>query len=235
MIFTYWINSEISDSPSAGAWKKLYPGFRVFNDEDVVGLLPSEFVPIYSAIRLPSAKSDLARLMLLRRYGGLYVDAHFGPTAPENLTVTVEKLSEYNMILFGKGWAMHTDTDFDLMNGVLAARRGSHELDVVIEIIISNISEQWNRELSTIDYIPYDLFFLTGTYTLIQSFFDQSTPRPSISSKFAETVHVHYMKDNISSGFEIAAFYNYRKPGEHWSERQKKERFFSEISNKPTS
>lgn len=226
MIFMYWTHREISEPGSAPAWRKLYANFRIFSDEDVRPLLPVEVAPIYDRIRLPSAKSDLARLLLLREYGGLYVDAHIGPTAPEHLLETLLPLTSYNMILFGKGWAMKTETDFDLMNGIIAARRQTPELDVVIDLMKCNLMEQWIKECGTTEHVPYGLFELTGTYTLVRSFFDQVKPRPRIKERFRDTVMVHYMLDNQRSGFEIAAYYDYRKPGNHWSEREKNERFF---------
>ncbi|MDE2458089.1 MAG: hypothetical protein KGL20_02520 [Rhodospirillales bacterium] len=226
MLFMYWNNPEIEAPPAASAWKALYPNFKVFTDEDVFPLIPIGFEKFYRKIRLPSAKSDVARLLLLRRYGGLYIDAHVGPTSPECLLETIEKLSEYNLILFGKGWAMQKETDFDLMNGVIAARKGANELDAVIGLVIKNIRDQYEKEEKTADYVPYSVFGLTGTYTLIQAFFDQIPPRPSLKAPFKNTIQIHYMKDNNSSGFEIAAFYSYRKPGNHWSEREKNERFF---------
>lgn len=227
MIFTYWTHREISEPDSAPAWRKLYPEFRIFKDEDVRSLLPVEVEPIYERIRLPAAKSDLARLLLLREHGGLYLDAHVGPTAPQYLLETLLPLARYNMILFGKGWAMKSETDFDLMNGIIAARRGTPELDIIIDRITCNLMEQWIKERGTTEHEPYGLLALMGTYTLIQSFFDQQAkPRPRIKERFRDTITLHYMLDNARSGFEIAAYYGYRKPGNHWSEREKNERLF---------
>lgn len=226
MIFMYWTSKDIEVAPAASAWKNLYQNFAVFSDREVIPLLPHDIKDIYHLIRLPSAKSDLARLLLLREYGGLYIDAHIGPTSPAALLGTIDKIFEYNLILFGKGWAMVKPTDFDLMNGVLAARKGTPELDIVIDRVVGNIKDQWQKERSTPDYVHYSLFGVTGTYTLVQSYFDQIAPRPQIKAEFKDKVFVHYMKDNQQSGFEIAAYYNYRKPGGHWSEREKQERFF---------
>ncbi|MCL5670725.1 MAG: hypothetical protein M1423_05430 [Acidobacteria bacterium] len=121
---------------------------------------------------------------------------------------------------------MQSETDFDLMNGVLAARRKAPELDIVIDLIISNILKQEIRESETSAHVPYSLFGMTGTYTFVQSFFDQSPPRPRLKKEFESTIFVHYMKDNRKSGFALAEYYTYRRPGNHWSEREKNERFF---------
>ncbi len=222
----YWTSNEVSTAPAAAAWREIFPEFRVFTDEDVIPLLPQNFVQIYKLIRLPSAKSDIARLILLREFGGFYLDAHMGPTAPSDLLVTLDKIFEYNVILFGKGWLIQKPTDFDLMNGAIAARKHAPELDPLINRIIDNIEHQWQKEQSTPDYVPYSLFGLTGTYTFLQSFFEETESRPKLKPEFEKTIFLHFMKDNRQSGFEIASHYSYRKPGGHWSERQTHERFF---------
>ena len=121
---------------------------------------------------------------------------------------------------------MTDETDFDLQNCVIAARRGAPELDVVIDRILGNIFVQRIKEMGTREHVHYGLFGLTGTYTLIQSFLDEVTPRPKIKDQYRDTVIIHYMPDNKLSGFEMAACNGYRKPGDHWSEREKNERFF---------
>lgn len=230
MLFMYWENAELKKPPAASAWKALYPKFKVFNDSDVVPLLPRDLVPIYKAIALPSAKSDLARLLLLKRYGGFYVDAHVGPMAPAHLLETLDDLSSHNLIVFGKGWLIKKKTDFDLMNGVLAARKDAVELDMLIDIVVTNLKEHWSKEAATADHVPYDLFSLSGTYTIVQSFFDDTGPRPVLKESMKNRVHVHFMPNNVRSGFEMAGYYTYREPGRHWSERQKHERLFSAAS-----
>lgn len=226
MVFMYWTSTELKEPPAAPAWRAIYPKFRVFSDEDVLPLMPSEFALVFKSIRLPSAKSDIARFFLLREHGGLYIDAHVGPTSPVHLMETLGKLKYYKIILFGQGWTMTKVTDFDLMNGVVAARPGAPHLDIVIDRMIENVFEQKAKEDATSDYVPYGLFGLTGTYVIIQSYFDPAPPRPQIKFDLRNDICVHFMNNETDSGFQVAAFYNYRKPNNHWSERQSHERFF---------
>jgi len=226
MLFMYWTHPDLKDPPGAPAWRQLYPEFRVFTDEDVIPLLPEAFIDVFKSIRLPAAKSDIARFFLLRRYGGLYMDAHFGPTAPARLLETLDKLSAYSVIVFGQGWEMKKETDFDLMNGIVAARKAAPPLDLIINRIVKNVLDHKSREDSTSEYVPYNLWGMTGTYVIVQEFFDQVHPRPRIKAHLEEEVFPHFMKNNSDSGFEISAYNVYRKPGNHWSERQSIERFF---------
>lgn len=226
MLFMFWTNLEIECPPGALAWRNRYSNFKVFSEADVLPLLPSEIAPLWNKIRIPAAKSDLARLLLLQEYGGLYIDAHVGPADPEGLVQTIDLLSSYALVFFGQGWVMKTETDFDLMNGVIAARKKTPELNLLISRICSNIIEQYEKELATNEYVPYNLWGMTGTYPIIQTFFGHNGLRSIIKDEFSGRICVHFMKDNQSSGFEIAAYKTYHTETNHWSIRQKTERFF---------
>ena len=60
---------------------------RVYGDDDVRPLaaaaLGPDFADLWDRIALPTAKSDLARLILLWAYGGVYLDIHVGSTNAE--------------------------------------------------------------------------------------------------------------------------------------------------------
>lgn len=226
VLFMFWTNPEVKSPSGALAWHKLYPNFKVFSEADVLPLLPSTIAPLWSKIGIPAAKSDLARLLLLREYGGLYVDSHVGPTDPEELVQTIDLLSSYALVLFGHGWDMKSETDFSLTNSVIAARKKAPELDSLISLVCSNIIEQHEKELATDEYVPYDLWGMTGTYPIIQTFFGHNGLRPIIKDEFDGRVCVYFMKDNESSGFQLAANKSYQTANNHWSLRQKTERFF---------
>ncbi|WP_313899300.1 hypothetical protein [Methylobacterium sp. J-078] len=225
-VFMYWTHPEIREPAAASAWRRIYHRFRVFSDDDVIPLLPDPFVPVFQSILLPSAKSDIARLFLLRAHGGLFVDAHVGPAQPSDLMETLGRLSDYNLLLFGQRWLMPKETDFNLMNGVLAARCGAPELDVIIDRLLRNVRDQKVKEDATPDHVPYDLHVLTGTYVIVQAVFDLVPPRPRLKPEYRDTTFVHLLDNNAAAGFQLYADYVYRQPDNHWSERQKRERFF---------
>lgn len=225
-IFMYWVNPEVRDPPAAPAWRAIYPRFRVFSDPDVLPLMPEAFVPIFTSIRLPAAKSDIARFFLLRAHGGLYVDAHVAPTAPSDLMATLSRLEDRHLLLFGKGWLLPEQGGFDLMNGVLAARQGAPELDRVLDRQMRNLRDHWAKERATGDHVGYDLFALTGTGVVVDEFFDWSPSPPRLKPAARDRVFVHVMPNNTDSGFELYSGYRYRKPNQHWSESQLRERLF---------
>jgi len=211
------------DQPqSFQVWRERYQKFFVFKDEDVLPLLESDTSrDIYRKIIIPACKSDIARLVLLREYGGLYVDSHMGPSSGDRLAETLEGLARFDLILFSQGW----DPDFNFMNGVLAARRRAPVLDLLIDRAFNNLIKHKNLEAETSDYVPYDIFSLTGTGVMVEIMFESST-WDMMRPEFKEKVDVHIMQTGDSPGFHIYQFYKYRKPGDHWSERQQHERLF---------
>lgn len=236
MLFTYWTHSAIPQPPSAKAWRDLYPDFRVFSDRDVLEIIETEDERnLYNSIRLPAAKSDLARLLLLKQHGGLYVDAHTGPAKPENLVVTLEALSAYEILLFGKKWQVKLPTDFNLMNTVIAARKNSTLLSIIIKKLYCNLFQQREREYEQGLYVAYGLHSLTGTGVFVQTFFETSSPPPHLKAKYKDQIYIIMLENNSSHGFNIYQFYGYREPGQHWSERQKSERLFEHNNSSTTS
>ncbi|MGE4481625.1 glycosyltransferase [Acidocella sp.] len=227
MLFTYWTHPAILEPPSAKAWTDLYPDFRVFSDQDVLKIIETEEERrLYNSIRLPAAKSDLARLLLLRQYGGLYVDAHTGPAKAERLAATLEYLSAYEVLLFGKKWQVKLPTDFNLMNTVIGSRKSSALLGVIINKIYFNLYRQRAQEYERKSYVSYGLHSLTGTGVFVQAFFDTSSPPPRLKSEHRDQIGIVMLENNSSHGFNIYQYYGYREPGQHWSERQKSERLF---------
>jgi hypothetical protein len=221
MMFTYW-TGQAEEPESFDVWRDKYPKFSVFGDEDVLPLLKSDdFRDIYHQIGIPACKSDIARLVLLREYGGLYIDSHMGPSSGSRLAETLEGLARFELILFSKKW----EQGFNFMNGVLAARRQAPVLDLLIDKAFSNLICHKHMEDETSDYVPYNIFSLTGTAVMLEIIFD-ATAWGVMKREFKERVDFHVMETGDSPGFHIYQFYGYRKPGEHWSERQQRERLF---------
>ncbi|MEG9501438.1 MAG: hypothetical protein MIN69_06185 [Methylorubrum extorquens] len=227
LIFMYWESRNLAEPISAPSWRSFYPNFRVFYEEDVIPLLPEKFVDLFVCINIPAAKSDIARMYLLKEYGGLYIDAHVGPASSANLMMTLSRLAGCNLMLFSRKWMMGEGSDFlDLMNTVIAARKGAPELDLVIDKIVRNVREHKRKEEEASEYVPYDLFNLTGTWLIVESFLEVPALTPRVKVGFRENVIVNLMESDDSSGFHLYKFHEYRKQGNHWSERQRYERFF---------
>ncbi|MBV9758656.1 MAG: hypothetical protein JO047_16550, partial [Alphaproteobacteria bacterium] len=224
MLFTFWTGT-LGEPQAVAVWRERFPKFCVFSDADVLALLASdELREIFSRIAIPACKSDIARLVLLKEHGGLYVDSHIGPSEGDRLAETLADLARFDLILFSLGW----HPGFNFMNGVVAARRRAPVLDLLMARAFSNLRSHKKLEEAAPGYVPYDIFVLTGTYVMVDCIFDQSTRPPSIKPEFSDKVLFHVMESEASSGLVLYQFYEYRAPGDHWSERQQRERLFKD-------
>ncbi|ATQ68411.1 MULTISPECIES: glycosyltransferase [Methylosinus] len=224
VFFTFWSGLEAHEPEAVHAWRRSYPSFTLFGDADVLPLFDSDAQrEIYKKIRIPACKSDVARLALLRHHGGLYVDAHTGPSSSERLAETLGDLARYELILFSKGW----ETNFNFMNGVLAARRRLPIFDRLLERAFDNLVAHKRREAETTGHVEYNIFRLTGTRVMLELMFDNVRRNWEMKPEFRENIHFHVMASDSSPGFQIYK-YRYRKPGAHWSERQLTERLFED-------
>ena len=66
---------------SMACWARFHPGFTIerIDEGRVLDLLQSAhptLARLYSSITIPACKSDIARLVYLEAFGGIYVDAH---------------------------------------------------------------------------------------------------------------------------------------------------------------
>jgi mannosyltransferase OCH1-like enzyme len=225
MLFTFWTGSTIAEPSSVAAWRDRFPSFTMFNEDDAINLIDSAMHrDLFKKIRIPSCKSDIARLLLLRHYGGFYIDAHSGPSNGDRLAETIEYLSHFDLTLFSASW----ERGFNFMNGFLLARRNAPVLDLIIRNAFENLVQHAKRESETQDHVPYNIIQLTGSAVILRCIFDATPTGWSMKPEYKDKIGFVVMPTSNSHGFHVASHNNYRKPGSHWSERQKNERLFVE-------
>ncbi|MDR3448149.1 MAG: glycosyltransferase [Alphaproteobacteria bacterium] len=228
MMFTFWAGPVPTELDSVNVWRKSFPNFHVFGDTDVIPLLDNDrHRDIYKRITLPACKSDIARLILLREYGGLYVDAHTGPSDAHSLAETLLELCTFDLVLFGAGW----DSGFNFTNAILVARRNAPILSILLDKAFSNLINHEKLEFETEEHVPYHLLNLTGTSVMVQNIFDLNAENAwqldwNKKAEFETKIKLRRMPNHSSFGFDLYKFYNYNKEGEHWSKRQERERLF---------
>ena len=80
--FAYWDSEDRAQIAAFSAeWTNAFPSFRIYDERNVLPLMEQrfpEYVKIYRAIRLRTAKCNVARLILLYEFGGIYIDCHVG-------------------------------------------------------------------------------------------------------------------------------------------------------------
>jgi Glycosyltransferase sugar-binding region containing DXD motif len=232
MIFCYWSGppgSESAEPEAVAAWKARLPSFRMFDDRDVLPILAaydSNLPQLFERIRIPACKSDLARLLLLYEYGGLYVDAHVGPEDGFALADTLDFLSSHELVLFCD---KHCDPSVDLkiMNTVIAGRKHADALLDLIDGAVANLRAHERKEASTDSYVAYNIFVLTGAWDISIRIFDRSRVGNPMREQYQGRVCLAVPHEHPTARpYRLYAHYGYRAPGSHWSERQKHQRLF---------
>jgi mannosyltransferase OCH1-like enzyme len=239
MFFTYWTNATGNISPErqlhfdnmVADWRSRFPAFRVFSDDDIEPLLAGyhrDLPGIFRRIKIPACKSDLARLLLLHTYGGFYVDAHTGTGDGNALARVLEVLADRDLILFDKREAVKDAADKHIVNGAMAARRGAQPLRLAIFEIIANLIRHERQEAENGEYVPYNIFVITGSWSLTSTLFDRIDGAVIPKKALAGSLHVEAIDPEIRPWpFVFYKFYGYRETGKHWSERQNSERLFA--------
>ncbi|WP_458441581.1 glycosyltransferase [Methylorubrum extorquens] len=81
-MFTYWDQANTSPiSDFENHWIKEGAQLRIIGDNEVAMILENylpQFVDKYRKTSIPACRSDLAKILGLYQYGGLYVDSHCG-------------------------------------------------------------------------------------------------------------------------------------------------------------
>ena len=234
MIFTFWTEDREGGGGEAipqavTAWREQYPDTRLYCDDDAIQALAEldrRFVDLYTRIRIPACKSDLARLALLYKYGGLYIDIHAGPGDPQRVQDIVSKIPEYGIIIFDKTWERKFDNGIHLINGIIGARKGSEIIKKILDTVLMNLQQHDEKERATDTYVPYNLAVVTGAWNLRITLFDAIGDGVALKKELASRVLQIGIKRGEDCGIILYKYYSYRKEGRHWSERQKGERLF---------
>ena len=94
MLFTYWHSTDLAViAESIAHWRTTFPDYEVVGDREVEAELLrgfGDYVSVYRRLRLPAARSDVARLAMLRAHGGFYADCHFAVTRAQDARRFVE-------------------------------------------------------------------------------------------------------------------------------------------------
>lgn len=134
---------------------------NIVNDDIVIPLLNRRWPQlgaVYPFIKLPSCKSDIARLVMLFEFGGFYVDTHglFNGKA-DLFKLWVKRIDPtYEFIIA-------SEPQHGLVNRFMASKRNSIIIYEVINEIQRRIMQHFRQEcMVTPKYVPYNIFILTG-------------------------------------------------------------------------
>lgn len=228
-IFTYWHGDPALLEAFLADWREGVADIRHYDDTHVIPILSDAFphwLPLYERIALPACRSDIARLLLLHRHGGFYTDAHTGRGDPAAIRRLLSLLTKYELVVFIRDGGFAAES-LPLRNGTLLGRSGAAVLVELINAGFRALLAHLRLEAGTAGYVPYNVSDLTGTGLYTRELFRADIRPFELFASYRQRVHCESVSWRGShQAFEWYRNYNYRRPGQHWSERQTVERLF---------
>jgi hypothetical protein len=230
MIFTYWSGEAAATAPFRTAWSPIEPRITVYGDDDVAQILRAldpAYEEIYRRIRIPACRSDVARIALLYRHGGFYIDTHGGPGDPGAWHDLKLASRSFEIILFDEPLNHKREGDVHILTGALAGQRQSPLLRMLLAGIFGNLERQLRAEAASMDHVPYNIFVLSGPWEVRLRLVTVQPPF-AVRPELRESVLLHRLDlDLRRRPFLWYVNYGYRRAGQHWSERQQTEPLFA--------
>jgi len=213
-------------------WSREFPGFRVYSDADVVPIL-NRLMPgadeIYLALRLPAAKSDIARLALLHAHGGLYVDCHCGLRDAAWVRAELDALGLHEIIAIERTEPAPVDPNFPrhLINGILFGRQSSPILEDLARQGLENLQRHLALIASSETPPDYDIWSMLGAYVLttmiLEPASDYTDFRRALRGGRVKILPLPQVAIQLSAHRRL---YNGPKKVLHWTRRQQEEPLF---------
>ena len=236
MIFSYWTCARppfnfAMPEDAVQAWRAVDSHFAVHDDETVLAALAprgEQATRLFARIRIPACKADLARLVLLHERGGIYVDAHCGPGAPEALVRLTRCQQRHELVLFDESVDSPEYRNTCIINGVLAAQAGSPIVDRLIQNALRRLQRLADAERRAASrHVAYNIYKLTGPWMIWHALYERADQGARLKPEFASRVAIWpFERDEGQRAVQLSRFVQYKQPGAHWSERQTHEALF---------
>jgi len=217
-------------------YEKNYPDFKVeIIIDDNINLIPElnntfpGLLFLYNKLNNYAAKSDVARLIYLYFYGGIYVDTHVEHIFKancNNIYTLYDKYKNYDCSIARNKKGVFNCT-------TLISKPYCNLLYYALCDITKKLEKHYELENKTDEYIKYNVLCLTGSsvFFLILKFYELK----HIIEPDDITNSVNFKKYNTAC-FCCSDYFNYYKVNynynhgnsNHWSEQQKTKRLFIE-------
>jgi hypothetical protein len=230
-VLAYWEDPDHAAIRSTiEQWRTHFPWFRVLGHKDVAPLVCRyfpQYLASYNAIRIPAAKADIARLLALYEWGGLYVDCHCGIKDQDGLRRLMARLSEFEAIFVDRRLSkkLRPPEEHFLINAILLGRAKSQLFLAMARQAMANLQRQREIEQEK-GFVPYHIGGLSGPRLVTAAVLQPGTGNREIRRDLADRVLII---PEETAPVERNRHRGYTVPGSHWSERQKTELLFTSV------
>lgn len=244
-IIFFWDSSDVPPDiiNNVNQFRIKYPSHNVtiYNDSDIVRIFSEEYpdiIALYKKLSIYAAKSDIARILLLIKYGGIYIDtcSSSEPHIKSSISTSLEDIYK------GKNFDIYLDrgenNKYGISLGCIIAVQNCKLLKDYLSKIYANLKKHYEKEKSTTHYVSYNIYTMLGIVEMIgllEYTFD-NTYRES-------KLHMYSDLNECFTQYNVCLFYsskyitywgkcmNHRHAenmDKHWSRLQKHMRLFSD-------
>jgi hypothetical protein len=227
-VFAYWTDDD--QSPLAqlkSEWQAEFPHFQVFGDRQIIPLIERYFpghIDLFQALRIPTAKSDIARLLLLYEFGGLYVDCHCGIRDADEIRRLMSSLEQVELILIDRIQSMkpRRPGEHYVLMTIIFSRPRSDLILLTCRQAFANLAH-YRERVRNHDKGGYNVPTLVGTRLFNETVFQPGTDNRHFRPGYEGRILI--VPEEVGP-IERNRNRTYGGPGQHWSERQKVEPLF---------
>jgi Glycosyltransferase sugar-binding region containing DXD motif len=227
-VFAYWSDNDHSIlAELTTEWRAEFPQFQIFRDDDVIQLIERYFpshVELYKALRIPAAKADIARLLLLYELGGLYIDCHCGIRDADEVRRLISSLEQIELIFIDRTLSRkpRPPEEHFLTNSIIFSRARSDLIFMICRQAFANLV--WHREQERKKgKVLYQINYLSGPGLITAMALQPGSYNRDVRWDFQGRIMI--IPEEVAP---IVRSRNrtYGGAGQHWSERQKVEPLF---------
>jgi SAM-dependent methyltransferase len=234
-VFSYWTGNDHSvHSDYISEWRAEFPHFQIFKDAKVRLLIERYFpdrLELYDKIRIPTAKSDIALLLLLYEFGGLYVDCHCGIRDADEIRRLLSSLGEYDAIFVDRILSQQPRSPDEhlVINSILFSRP---HFDLILRMCrqaLSNFARQRDKERRN-GFVPYNIWSLCGPGLVTAMVLEPASFNCDIRWDYADRIKI--VREEVAP-IVRNRYRAYDVLGQHWSKQQNVELLFGSVSKHP--
>jgi hypothetical protein len=227
-VFSYWTTDDQSLLTQAKSeWQAEFPEFKIFGDNDVVPLIERYFpgrTELFKAIRIPTAKSDIARQLLLYEFGGLYIDCHCGIRDADQIRHLLLSLEKVELIFIDRRQSVqprHPEEHF-VLSTIVFSRPRSELIFSICRQAFSNL--HWHRKHERENgKTPYSIHQLGGPALINAIVFQPGSFNRDIRQDYEGRILII---PEEAAPIQRGRHRTYGEAGQHWSEREQIEPLF---------
>ena len=164
IVHGYWVNYDGSNTLPKDVAQAIETTRSIFLDydhflwhrESCIELLKKtlpENLPWFKKLTIPAMQSDIARLLVLYKFGGIYMDASVVPRASTSVSELESVIGNSRLTVFES-----TESSNILMNRFIAAEKGSSAILNILEAAFTQVRSSVDAHEQSID-----VWALTGS------------------------------------------------------------------------